>query len=508
MRSSLAHLGVVIAVLLLFASCGGSASAPPVDLPAPITGRIDISEPDADGNLSIAGEAGAVDGDAMVMAVNETVAGTQSRLWDLLVPSAFAQSAFPPVCSEAGHQCTIASADGAFVIAIAATDDDPIVIGVISPIDGRFISGLLRRGANSRGNCASLGLSGKAVDVGIIPNEGTPLLLFEGSEDATNRIVIGEKNQKTVYLPGCYAKDLAIKSLEGTTAVAVVSADDRILWRGFYTNGLFSKMRHFVLNDAPASVAFGRSPLVAILASQSFANASFSRVSLVDGSIIPPAGPSIPAQLDPATLACQRLDAIEMDSGDPLGIAIVNRGMGTPASLLFLDIPRMRIVGLWTAATWSGVVRVLHDCTIHATGAGVLYITCSGRNAPDGEFVELDVLGVGAAGAISPLTTSALLENLSSIQLFDSTVFGSLPFASQSVTASAAVSNGAVLASSSAGDLILFNPRGGTVSDVLPIAPGDDIVAIALDEASRSFFAADATTGGVVSLGAQLNWTN
>ena len=120
MKSRTPTLKSAVLALLLFAVAGcGSASAPPVDLPAPITGRIDVSSPDADGNVTITGSAGAVEGASLFMAVNESVSASL-QLLDALVPSAYAGS-FPAVCYEAGHACAVAESDGSFVIILQAS---------------------------------------------------------------------------------------------------------------------------------------------------------------------------------------------------------------------------------------------------------------------------------------------------------------------------------------------------------------------------------------------------
>lgn len=518
MKRRLQNIAMAVAAILLLSSCGGSASAPPIDLPAPITGRIDVSDSDSDGYVTIMGEAGSVDGSSTVMAVNETVAGTQSKLLEALVRSAHAQASLPALCSEAGRACTVAAEDGSFTIRIAATEDDPLVIGLVDPTSGSFISGLLRRGVNSKANCAGLGLAGRMIDIGLIPAEGTPILLFEGSDEMTNRLVVGTDDPKTVYLPGCYAQDLAVRTDEGVTAVAVVSSNDRILWRGLYAGSLlFSKMKHIVLANAPRRISYGRNPLVALIVYVDFENATFDRISLVDGSLIPPVGPPLPDSLEPATLVCHRLDAIAMNNGDPLVLALVDHGEGTASSLLFIDMPRMIIKGLWTSDTWGNVDRSLRDCTIHANAAGALFIACAGRNAQDGEFVEVTALMTIGGGANDvPLTLTAALADVTSILRGNSVIFRNLSSAPLRATASGVIAAGAAGVNADFGtplastndSLFLFDPLTSALASTVPISADGGIIAIALDEASKSFFAADANSSSAVSLGSQLTWTN
>jgi len=144
MKIRVKHYISVIILLALLTSCG-SLSAPPVELPAPVTGRIEISDPDADGNVTITGSAGAVPGGSMVMAVNESVAGTVAMsILDLLVKPAYAETVFPTICSSTGYACAVADSDGAFVIILAADSNDSIVIGIIDSSTGEFISEVIR----------------------------------------------------------------------------------------------------------------------------------------------------------------------------------------------------------------------------------------------------------------------------------------------------------------------------------------------------------------------------
>ena len=110
------------AVLIFFwLGCSGtvsSISAPPVDMPAPITGRVDVSSPDASGMVTVKGTAGAVPAGSLVMAVNEGVSSAKMlRIMNFFVSDAYAQDAsFPAICNETGHACALADVDGSFVI--------------------------------------------------------------------------------------------------------------------------------------------------------------------------------------------------------------------------------------------------------------------------------------------------------------------------------------------------------------------------------------------------------
>ena len=131
-RSSIIFMTFIL--MATAAGCGGTtavgaATAPPVDLPAPVVGRIDVGTPDATGKSTITGTPGAVEADTIVMAINENLE-VASALWkvtDALFPAAYAQS-LPSVCSETGHACTTSASDGSFELQIDASIGDSIII--------------------------------------------------------------------------------------------------------------------------------------------------------------------------------------------------------------------------------------------------------------------------------------------------------------------------------------------------------------------------------------------
>ncbi|HSA58772.1 MAG TPA: hypothetical protein VLJ37_03730 [bacterium] len=159
---TIAYLGGLIGLLQtgLFVAGGCSttgvgASAPPISLPAPVTGRMTITSPDETGAALVVGDEGAVPAGSLVHAFNATqdpaglrVSGnlSASLMSALLSPisSAQAESSFPEVCGHAFHACAVAGADGSFEITLSAENDQEIVVEILNN-DGFQISERLRR---------------------------------------------------------------------------------------------------------------------------------------------------------------------------------------------------------------------------------------------------------------------------------------------------------------------------------------------------------------------------
>lgn len=138
--------GLVLAGVSGEFGCSSGASAPPVSLPAPVSGRLTVTSPDEDGVALVIGDEGAVPADSVVHVVNESQ--TSASLIDFseliaaldFFPAAEAQASLPETCSRAFHGCAIADADGAFEIEINASQDDSIVVGILDQATGTTIS--------------------------------------------------------------------------------------------------------------------------------------------------------------------------------------------------------------------------------------------------------------------------------------------------------------------------------------------------------------------------------
>ena len=345
-------LTALLAVIVV-TSCG-SSSAPPVDLPAPITGRVTISNPDADGNVSITSIAGAVDADAMVMTVNEEVAGTVSaKILNMLVKSAYAQTSFPSICDDDGYSCAVADADGVFEMTLAASFGDSIVIGVIDETAGEFISEVIRRVVGEVVEtvvCADYDVSGAVVDVAVDPVSGGPIILKQGSDTATNQLVMGDSSPVTIPISGCFAHSIIVK--EGTNGkpfIIVSSKDDQIIWSGTRSDNTIIEASTQETSDQPMHIAF---PL--------YTNDAFVKASLTSDGYIridnislttleQTASNDVSVKSGSSTSPLTDLSAsvdlkiIDLDDGD-IGVILVNSSYEEGLYLMLFDVESLSIL--------------------------------------------------------------------------------------------------------------------------------------------------------------------
>ncbi len=134
---TLLPLGATLGGSVLGCGCGSlSASAPPLSIPAPVSGIVSVTSPDEDGVALVAGDSDAVEGGSLVQAINETQASSVAFLLSSLIPSAMADGDLPAVCSLPFHVCAYAEDDGSFEIEITAAEDDEISVGTIDPTSG------------------------------------------------------------------------------------------------------------------------------------------------------------------------------------------------------------------------------------------------------------------------------------------------------------------------------------------------------------------------------------
>ncbi len=378
----------LITLIGAFSGCGGTGagvSAPPVDLPAPVTGRVDVSAPDADGNVHITGAAGAVPGGSMIMAVNESVAGAVAwKILDRLIPSAYAQEVnLPSVCGLPGHACTVAADDGSFEILLPAVLDDAIAIGIIDPETGEFLSDLLRLivalisspgGPNATAHCAGLNLSGAAADLAIAPTTGELVVLKQGSETATNTLVIGISGATTIPIDGCFAHSLAL--VEGPTGnqVAVTSKDDKILWTGTLANGQVTGAQSFTLDAEPMHIVFADT-MDPLIATTSQGSLTLARYSLATGLPIVSIKPMMTNGVEiPGLIRSVRIDLKNMtnSTGGMLGLLVSDTGTSTSAVVTFFDAQDLRHFGSFEIASLNSdpntkdPVKSIVDASLYA----------------------------------------------------------------------------------------------------------------------------------------------
>ena len=163
---------------LISGGCGAGASAPPVSLPAPVTGRITVTSPDDSGAALVAGDEGAVEGGAIVHAVNETQAGSTALRLLSLIPSAHAQTSLPEICSRSFHACIVAEADGSFELEIPASAEDEIGVELLNT-SGIVVSDRIRHPVPRN----IIRFASPVVDVDLLPSANQLYVLMNTFAD-------------------------------------------------------------------------------------------------------------------------------------------------------------------------------------------------------------------------------------------------------------------------------------------------------------------------------------
>ena len=515
--------GISLAAMMvaaLLAGCSSSVSAPPIDLPAPITGRIDVSAPDANGNVTVTGTEGAVAGSELVMVVNETTAASASLfILDLIVPSAYASS-YPAICSTVGYACEYAEADGSFVMVIAAESDDALTIGLIYSDSGEWRSERISVSVPQSGepepdaNCTGLGLSGAAVDVKIAPTGKVPILLRQGSETTTNQLIIGEgSDATTVDITGCYAHSIAITQTSTGDLMAVTSEGDKTVWAGRLVSGAVTEARSFTVDYEPMDAIFVgtlSSPIVAMKTSDSVL---LQFVSLSDGSALETMAvyhPSASTQLTGITRSIA-LDSIKMDnsSGDHLGLLITDDGNNVSAYItLFIadTLIHKLTVARSELAVLADEVKSIVDGALYVETSDYVRIAVLDSASTNNSVAQL-AINVLISTTAEPLIYSQELGVISqwdsikigspsydAISSYDSSTLGLLK--KIKVSKAYASIDEAIIATSS-GWLVqqdLYYDTAPSSSWEL-WSSGANIVAIDLNDTLAEMFGADATTG-------------
>src|SRR5579885_1827909 len=126
MKKILRALGLFAAGLLFLwpalssvGGCSSGGNAPPATIPAPVSSLIEVSKPDATGAIVVAGQPGAVEANATVLAANLTKGGVVMRWEDWLIPNAYAQTF---------EATTTADAQGQFTLEVDGNSGDQIGI--------------------------------------------------------------------------------------------------------------------------------------------------------------------------------------------------------------------------------------------------------------------------------------------------------------------------------------------------------------------------------------------
>lgn len=491
MKTTLKSALVMAAIALLIGGCGGSASAPPVDLPAPITGYIDVSAPDGNGDVTISGGEGSVEGDSIVLVVNESESASIFRpVIDALVRSALAEDGFPEICSRAGHACTMSDSNGEFVLVIKADYGDLLTIGIINSL-GEWISELSQMSVPSEpepgANCSGKSLSGKAMDLVLVPDDGTPILLKQGSDTTTNQLVIGTSSPGTVVdIGGCYAHSLAIhKSSGGTVTLVATSGEDKILWRGIYSSGTITSSKSFTLDYVPMHAAFADSqyePIVALIKGSSLV---LARISLYGGGIVK----------ESAAIAgnpTRSLRVAVQEVAGWLGLVLSDEGPGTNAVLVLFDAITMDSV-----TTISSLkAQNIFDAAFWIDDTNSVNVALAGNESDTAKAMSGEI-----ASGIAPFTTSDAPSDATSFTIGKYSQVGvgkgSQVRINISNTAKALVPPAAVT-TGPAGSVCVFDLINlGKTGDMVckTIASGHDFAAISLTDDPQYTFVADATDG-------------
>jgi len=451
MKSLLKIAGVILVIIFLEA-CGAntaSMSAPPVELPAPVTGRITVSEPDGDGNVSITGTEGAVTSSSLVLATNETIAGVQVfNILDLFIKSAHAAGAFPTICSEVGRACAWADADGSFEITLAAEEGDSIIIGMIDSTSGDYEGDVIRReagdeeggsatgysddgddnsgdnsdssgdsdngGDSTSTNCSSEGVNGAVVDIGIVPGEGTPVALKQGSATNLNQLAIGSNPTIIIDIAGCHAHSLAMtnSSSSNNIIVAVTSYDDKTLWTGELSGTVVSSPASFTLTDSPGHAIFSSTEDTPIVSMYNGTTVYLAKLSLEDGS-------------SESSLALTRNEDQITGITESASIDLIDIGASLDKTLGMILTHRTALNDSYITLFWADEFAVLHswntvadltmeeatDALLYADTNGEHYILTLDSNNGVPNLVSSEI-NADMGGNWFPLTANTVLDNV------------------------------------------------------------------------------------------------
>ncbi len=418
---------LLIALLAMTIAGCASGSAPLVDLPAPISGHINISNPDSDGNVLVAGSAGAVDGGSLVLVVNETTTGVSAvMILDMLVKSAHAQSsAYPDICNTDGRACGMAGTDGSFDVTIPAAIGDSLAIGVID-WNGRWISEILRRDIPSTETalCADADVNGAIVDIKVLntsTSDTVYAMLKQGSADTPNQIVIGTSTTEgeVFDIEGCYAHSLDIqKDSSGSIALVATSKDDKIIWFGVFDGSDIVDKEHFTLSDEPMSVNYASSGNGPIVALKTSSTVILAEISETDGSTVQSMEITDGAGVSITGLTRGlRIGLMEMTGEQFLGLLITDKGSSSNTFMTIFLLDGMREYKTWEngSAPFFGNFDTLSDGTLWSQKDSVVnYIKLAflGSKA-DGNFLQTFELWIAAY----PLTKETPIDAGSDIHI-------------------------------------------------------------------------------------------
>lgn len=253
---------LVLMALLGLAGCttGSGASAPPISLPAPVTGRMTVTGSDESGVALVIGDEGAVPAGSVVHAINgskETVALRVIEMGLGWVSEARAQTGLPEICSRTFHACAVADATGSFEISIPAAADEDIVVEVLDPATGSRISERFHHPVprNIRHFSRSI------VDLGLLANTVTGdhklyVLMPRTVDDPQGLISVVDLptgDRTVVPFAGPHPARMAVQT--ETRLAAIVDPEDNFVGRVDLTTNNFDTPLTFTM-DGPNDVVF------------------------------------------------------------------------------------------------------------------------------------------------------------------------------------------------------------------------------------------------------------
>ncbi|MBN1282980.1 MAG: hypothetical protein JXA24_04320 [Proteobacteria bacterium] len=494
------YTGPILAIALLWAGCG-SVSAPPIDLPAPITGRIDVSTPDADGNVAVSGSEGAVTGGALVMVVNESeTAGLD--LLRYIVRSAFAAD-LPEICGETGHACEYSEEDGSFTMGIAAAAEQELTIGLIHADSGAWrsptITVTVPKPAEPEENCAGKGLTGAVADIAIAPVSGVPILLKQGTDTTTNTLVIGASGETTVKINGCYAHSIAAKEVSGADRIVVTSKDDKTVWMGTFEGGAFTDKRSFTMQNEPMHAIFlpVPSPVKApIVATRTGDSVVLSFVSMIDGTIISTMDLYLGSVPLTGLTKSLSISVIENDEGKYIGALLTQTTSAVNSYLTIFEADNLTHKATWQRADAGDMdTMVSASLYIDASNEFIRVAIVDSAALPRALYENNIIVDLGLLQ--QPLSPGVKLDDIVNwVDLAEVTKNDCLSGSLRDIEVARQPLGPMAVMSTSDGRLATIQMIGATSGCVVQDwAAGHDIPAIALDNVLNILFGADADAG-------------
>lgn len=517
----------VTGIMFTMTGCGGGASsAPPVDLPAPIAGRIDVSTPDTNGNVTVTGSASAVDAGSMVLVVNETVTGTQAfKFLKFIESTAYAgDTTYPSVCSETGKACAVAGSDGSFVVVITASATDSIVIGVIDATTGSFTSELTRTtvpttgttsdsgdGSGGTSLCKGLGLSGAAVDI-VVTSDGTPILLKQGSDTTTNALVIGASSPVTSYISGCYATAIASITSSGTTTLVVTSSTDKTIWTGTISGTTVSNSKYFTIDYEPLDVAFVGDATTAVGLLKTDSSVIIGKVMVTDKTVS--ATYTYPqnanGQITDLTQG-PRVIMQAMNDGSYLGGALTLTSDNAHAYLTLFNATTMGHI--YTTDLAAEGTKTIKDIAfwVNTNSGNKILVTALNAQAASSQAFDTYFWNVSSYESLNLGTTLSTSDSYSAGSTGYTYSLSHSPI--NIVVPSKNCQTPSAVVTDTNGDLAIINLSesigiGGNEGTPVDLTAGHSLVAIDVNDSLHLLYAADATSGAIVDASSKVTWCN